>query len=121
MLKSVAQIVKAACAAVIFALVYALLFTLIIQIFCLPTSAIAPVNQVFKVLAIIFGGMLFIREDRGLVKGAALGAVSIVLTYLLFSAIAGSFSISWTFALELIIGSVAGAVTGIIAVNIKKR
>ncbi|MGN0817412.1 MAG: TIGR04086 family membrane protein [Candidatus Coproplasma sp.] len=121
MLKSAVQVAKAACAAVVFALVYALVFTLIIQLFCLPASAIAPVNQVFKVLAIVFGGLLFIREDRGLIKGVVLGIACVVLTYLLFSAIAGSFSMSWTFALELLIGAAAGAVTGIIAVNIKKR
>lgn len=121
MLKSALQIVKAACAAVIFALVYALIFTLVIQIFSLPTWIIAPVNQAFKVIALAFGGLLFIRDDMGLVKGGIFGVITIFATYLLFSAIAGSFALSWTFVPELLIGAVAGAVTGIISVNLKKR
>lgn len=121
MLKSAVQIAKAACAAVIFSLVYALLFTLVIQLFSLPSSAIAPVNQVFKVIAIAFGGLLFIREDRGLVKGAVYGVCADVLTFLLFSAISGGFSVGWIFIIELLIAAVVGAVTGIIAVNLKKQ
>lgn len=121
MFKGVVQVLKAACAAVVFTLIYALIFTLIIQLFCLPTEVIAPVNQVFKVVAVALGGTLFIREDKGFLKGAVLGVVCVLLTYLIFSAIAGCFLISWTFAIELIVGAVAGAITGIIAVNIKKQ
>ena len=120
MKKSVFRILKATCASVVFALVYALLFTFIIQLFCLPTGIIKPANQVCKILAIAFGGLIFIREDKGLISGAIFGAASVIANYLLFSLIAYSFTISPLFALELFLGIVAGAVTGIIAVNIKK-
>lgn len=120
MKKSVLQIIKASCASVIFALVYALVFALVIRLFSLPSSAIKPVNQVFKILAIAFGGLLFIREDKGLITGALFGAASVVLNYLLFGIIAGALDISAFFVIELLLGAVAGAITGIIAVNIKK-
>lgn len=120
MKKSVSQILKATCASVVFVLIYALLFTLIIQLFCLPTGVVKPTNQVFKILAITVGGLLFIREDKGLVTGAIFGAVSVIVNYLLFSLIACSFTIGPFFALELFLGVVAGGITGIIAVNIKK-
>lgn len=120
MKQNVFQVLKAACAAVVFALVYALLFTLVIQLFSLPSGAVKPTNQVFKVLSVVFGGLLFIRGEKGIVKGAVFGLVAVVLNYLLFGIIAQSFAVSWYFAVELLIGAVAGAVTGIIAVNMKK-
>lgn len=114
------QIAKATLAAVLFSLVYVLIFTLIIQLAQLSADVIKPVNQVFKIIAVIFGGMLFIRGEKGYLKGGIAGLCAVVLTYLLFSAIGGSFAVSWTFAAEILIGVAAGAVTGIIAVNVKK-
>lgn len=121
MRKDAIQICKAACAAVIFALVYALLFALVINIFGIGASAVKTVNQVFKILSIIFGGLIFLRGERGLIKGAAFGAAAYLLTYFLFCAIAGAISFGWMTIAELLIGAAAGAITGAIAVNLKKE
>lgn len=114
------QIAKATLTAILFSLVYVLIFTLIIQLARLSADVIKPVNQVFKVIAIILGGLLFIRGEKGYIKGALTGLFTVILTYLLFSIIGGSFKVSWIFAIEILIGIAAGAVTGIIAVNVKK-
>ncbi len=114
------QIAKATLAAVLFSLVYVLIFTLIIRLAQLSSGVIKPVNQIFKIIAIIIGGMLFIRGEKGYLKGAIAGLCTVILTYILFSVIGGSFSIAPTFIIEIIIGVAAGAVTGIIAVNVKK-
>jgi len=119
--ESVLQIVKATLASLIFTLVFVLIFTLIIQLCSLSGSVIKPVNQVFKILAIAFGGLLFIRGERGFIKGAVFGLVFIIASYILFGIIGGDFSLEWTFVLELLIGAFAGFVVGIIAVNIKKQ
>ena len=121
MRKSIFQIIKAAAAAIIVSLLFVLIFTLIIQLFSLPLDAVKPVNQVFKVLSIIAGGLIFIRGEKGWLKGIIYGLIAVVATYLLYGAIAGSLSISWKFAIEILIGVVCGAITGIIAVNIKKN
>lgn len=121
MLRDAVQISKAACASVVFALIYALLFALAIQLFGIPTGAVKPVNQVFKVLSIIFGGLIFLRGEHGLIKGAVFGISAYIQTYMLFCAIAGAFTFDWMTAAELLIGTVAGAVTGVIAVNLKKE
>lgn len=120
MKKSVFQVIKASCASVIFVLIYALVFALIIQLFSLPSEVIKPTNQVFKIISVAFGGLLFIREDKGLITGAVFGATSVIANHILFSILACSFSLGWTFVIELLLGAVAGAITGIIAVNIKK-
>lgn len=120
MRKNIFQIVKASAAAVIFSLVFVLIFTLIIQIFKLPMDAVKPVNQVFKIISIVAGGLIFIRGEKGLIKGAIYGLIAVIVTYLLYGLISGSLTISWKFALEILLGVVAGGISGIIAVNIKK-
>ncbi|MCI8368112.1 MAG: TIGR04086 family membrane protein [Clostridia bacterium] len=114
------QVVKATLAALIFSLVFVIIFTLIIQLASVKASVIKPVNQVFKIIAVAVGGLLFIRGEKGFLKGAIAGLASVLLSYVLFGIIGGSFAVNWTFALEIVLGSAAGIITGIIAVNVKK-
>ncbi len=115
--KAVLQVVKATCAAVIFSLLFALAFTLIIHLASLSASVIKPVNQIFKIIAIAVGGLIFIRGEKGLAKGAVYGVCAVLFTYLLFSLIGGSFAVSPVFAAEIVLGGAAGAISGVIAVN----
>ncbi len=121
MRENVFQVLKATLAAVIFCLACVLIFSLIIQLFSLPTDAVKPVNQVLKTLSIAAGGVLFIRGGRGLIKGAVYGVITVLVTYVLFSVIASSFAVTWLFALEILLGAASGAISGIIGVNIKRR
>ncbi len=121
MRKNIFQVVKASAAAVIISLLFVLVFTLIIQFCSLSVGVIKPVNQVFKILSIIAGGLIFIRGEKGWIKGAVYGLIAVIITYLLYGLIAHSISVSWKFALEILLGVVAGTVTGIIAVNIRRR
>ena len=121
MRKDIFQVVKASAAAVIVSLVFVLIFTLIIQLFSLPIGVVKPVNQVFKILSIVAGGLIFIRGEKGWLKGIIYGLIAVVATYLLYGAISHSLSVSWKFAIEILLGVVCGAITGIIAVNIKKN
>lgn len=115
------QVIKATLAATIFSLVCVLIFSFIIGLFSLSADIIKPVNQVFKIIAIALGGILFIRGGRGLIKGAVYGVCAVLVTYLLFAVISSSFAVSWLFALEIVLGAVAGAISGIIGVNIKGK
>ena len=121
MREHILQVVKATLAAIIFSLACVLAFSLFVQLFSLSSAVIKPVNQVLKTLCIAAGGILFIRGSGGLVKGAVYGAVAVLATYVLFSAMSGDFSVTGFFALEVLIGAVSGAVSGIIGVNIKGR
>lgn len=62
---NVLQVLKATLAAAIFSFLCVLIFSFIIQLFSVSTDVIKPVNQVFKILAIALGGILFIRGGRG--------------------------------------------------------
>lgn len=117
----ISDVLKSVFASVLISLAFVLIFTVIIQLFNLPSGVIRPVNQVFKVLAIVGGGLLFIKGEKGLAKGAVHGVLAVVITFLVFGAIAGSLSVGWKFFVELLIGAAAGGVTGVIAVNIKRK
>ena len=116
----VLQVVKATLATLIFSLVFVIAFTLVIQLASVKSGIIKPVNQVFKIIAIAFGGLLFIRGEKGFIKGAVAGLASVLLSYVLFAIIGGSFAVSWTCIFAKNLGIVAGIIVGIIAVNIKK-
>lgn len=115
------QVIKATLGAVVFSLAFVLVFTLIIQLASLSSAVIKPVNQIFKIIAVAVGCMLFVRGEKGFLKGGIAGLFSVVLTYVLFGLIGGSFDIKWTVVFELLLGIAAGAISGIIAVNVKKR
>lgn len=115
------QVAKSVLAAVLISLAFVLIFTVIIQLFTLPTSVIKPVNQAFKIISVIAGGLIFIRGEKGLIKGAVHGVLSVIITFLIFGAISLTLSADWKFALEILFGGVAGAVAGVIGVNIKRN
>lgn len=121
MRNNVFQVIKAACLSLAFALVYALIFTLIVHLFSLPAEAIKVVNQIFKIIGVALGAFVFVRDGKGLIKGAVAGVISTILTFAVFSIIAQSFSISWKIIIELLLGAAAGAIAGVIAVNVKSR
>lgn len=118
--ESVFQVLKAACAAVVLSFAYVLVFSLLIHLFSWEGAFIRPVNQVFKIICIAAGSLIFIRGPRGLFKGCAAGGVGIALAYLVFGLI-GGFGGTWLmFLAELALGCAAGGIAGIIAANIKK-
>lgn len=121
MRSNILQVAKAVAATLIISLLFVLLFTVIIQLFSLPASIVKPVNQVFKIIAIAVGGLIFIKGEHGLLKGLVFGVIAVILTYFLFAAIARSLSFSWKFLLEVVFGAIAGGVSGILAVNVKRK
>lgn len=117
---NVFQVIKSVLAAVLISLSFVLIFTIIIQLFSVPMNAVKPVNQVFKILAVAGGGLLFIRGEKGLVKGIIYGVIAVFITFLLFGLISLSLTFTWKFLIEILVGAVVGGISGVIAVNIKK-
>ena len=112
------QIVKAVVLAVLFCLVAVLIFSLVLNFASLSDSVIKPVNQFIKVFAILFGCFFALRGEKGWLKGLAAGILTVMLTYLVFAMVGGDFSLSWLILAELAFGAVAGALSGIVAVNV---
>jgi putative membrane protein (TIGR04086 family) len=114
------QILKGAAFALGFSLLAVIIFANILRFTPLPDKVIYPVNQTVKVVAILLGALLFVRGEKGFLKGGAIGLIFTALSYLAFSAIGGNFSLSWLIFAELALAIFAGVVGGAIAVNLRR-
>ena len=114
------NIIKGVALALAFSLLASIVLASILQTFPLPDKVIYPINQTVKVVAIMLGALVFVREEKGFLQGVAIGALFTALSYLSFSALGGDFSLSWLIFAELALALFVGAVSGAIAVNIRR-
>ncbi len=93
-----------------------LIFAFIVKWASLSESVINPVNQVIKIVAIFFGVWACLKKssEKYLYKGMLVGALFSVLSFLLFSALNGSFSIDLTFLWDLIFATAIGLISAVI-------
>ena len=114
------NIIKGVALALAFSLLASIVLASILQFSPLPDKVIYPINQTVKVVAIMLGALVFVREEKGFLQGVAIGALFTALSYLSFSALGGDFSLSWLIFAELALALFVGAVSGAIAVNIRR-
>ena len=118
--EGVFSVVKGALFSVALSLLLAIVFAVVLRAGSISDKVIYPVNQGIKVLAVALGSILFIRGERGWLKGGVIGLVFTALSYLAFSSLGGDFSFSWLIFVELAVGFFSGSLSGIIAVNLKR-
>ncbi len=115
------QIIKGAGLALAFSFLATIIFANVLRFTPVPNKVIYPVNQTVKVIAIALGTLVFVRGEKGFLKGIAIAFAFTALSYLVFSAIGGDFSLSWILFIELFIALLTGVVCGALAVNIKRH
>ena len=113
-------VIRGTFTAIITTLIGILIFAGIVKIACLNTNVIKAVNQFIKVLSVFLGCFFSLKDKGGLIKGAIIGLVCAVVTYLLFSLIGAEISFGTTFLVDLLFQTVIGAIFGIITVNVRK-
>ena len=86
----------------------------------LSDGVIYPVNQTLKVVSTALGALLFVRGEKGWLQGGGIGLLFTALAYVTFSAIGGNFSLSWLALAELALAFFAGALGGVIGVNVRR-
>ena len=114
------SIVKGTAFAVAISLLGAVVFAVILRSCALSDSIIYPVNQIMKSLALVFGVLVFVRGEKGWLKGMAIGVLFTAVSYLAFSAIGNDFSFSWLIFVEFALAILVGGISGILAVNLKR-
>lgn len=111
----VLKILLSALIAVIASLVLILIFALLIKWFEWGDNIIAPVNIGIKILSIAIGVLVATRNSgKALAKGAIIGGVYVVFSYVVFSTLLGSFNLSIGNLWDLVFGTVVGGIVGII-------
>ncbi len=116
------EIVKANIIALIFALLAVLLSALMVKLFNIGDGAIPIINQVIKTLAVFVGCIFSLKKPHnGWLRGAICGFIFAWLSYVVFSLLDGCFTVGLNMLNDCVLGTAAGLITGIIAVNIRKH
>ena len=115
-------ILKGVFTSICVSLVAILLFAFILRFTSVSDSIISPVNQVIKVVVIFLGVFFGLRKvkENGIINGALIGFFFIILAFLVFSLLDGTFLFNRTLLNDIIFGTIIGAICGIICVNLKK-
>jgi putative membrane protein (TIGR04086 family) len=101
--------------------VLVILFAVIIKIFSIPTEYICIGNQIIKGIAVFLSALLSFRlPSKGFIRGIIHGVIYVLITYVVFSALSGSFSLGLSLLNDVTLGSITGLLSGIFAVNVRK-
>lgn len=114
----VKQVLTATIVALLITVLLTLIFSVVAYIFKISGSPVKITLQILKCLALFSSIMVFLRGRQGIVKGAIAGLLLTLLQSLVIAIFGGGFS-SGLFS-EILLLTIAGAVSGIIAVNINK-
>ncbi len=119
---NVSGVVRGLLVSISISLVAILIFAIFLKFVGLSDIVIKIINQVIKVLSILFGVKVTLKRDKskGLIKGVVLGVLYTITSYLVFSILIASFSFGLSFLYDLIFSSVVGLICGVIFVNTKR-
>ena len=81
---------------------------------------VRPVNQTIKVFSVALGAFFCVRGEKGWLQGISIGALFTALSFLTFSALGGTFALTWLIFAELALAALTGTVFGALAVNIQR-
>ena len=116
-------VLKGALNALIVSLLSILLFAFIIKLTSISDGLIKPINQVIKVLSILFGCLIAFKKDgeKTLLKGAVIGIAYTILAYVLFSALNGKFEFSVSLVYDVLFSAAIGIICAIISNIFRKK
>lgn len=97
--------------------------TLLVIYAGLRTAHLTAINQAVKLVSILAGTLLAvgIGGEKGLLTGALVGMLYMLLGYGFYSLIDGSEPTAKVLAMEIAAGALVGAVTGVVLANLRGR
>lgn len=108
--------------ALIISLILVVVAAFAIKLFNIPDNAIMIINQIIKGLSILISGLICLKlPSNGWLRGFIVGLVYILLAFVVFSLLSGEFTFGLSLLNDAALGGVSGLISGIIAVNIRKR
>lgn len=115
------ECIKAALLSAAFCLFAEAIFAVIIRSATPSKTAITAVNWTIGCLGIFVFSLLFIRKERSFFKGLAAGALSAIITMLLFAAIGGGFYLDVLFLPELVLYALCGGLGALSGAKLRKE
>ncbi len=113
-------VIKGVLTALVLSVLFAIFFAVLLRVAPVPTKWVYPINQTAKVLAAFLGALCFIRGEKGWIKGLVVGVLFFALSYVAFSAIGGTFSLSALALAELVFTTLGGVIGGVLGVNLRR-
>lgn len=118
--QSIFNILKSVLFSLIVSVVLILILAVVVKYTEINDKTITAINQVIKVVALAVGILLGLKKQKGgLIVGAIIGLLFTVLSFAIFSLISGSANFDKITVYDFLIGIGVGAVSGILAVNLK--
>lgn len=119
----VKRVIKGVMIAAVITIAAMLLLTGWVVLRGMDDKAIRLVNQGIKVLSILAGVFLSVRRggEKGLITGALVGMLYILIGYGLYSAIDGTHADAKVMAVEEMAGALVGASAGVVLANMKAK
>ena len=113
------KIIKGIAFSFIITLVCIFVFSIILTYTNISESVIPVVIIVLSIISILIGTILSMRRisKNGMINGATIGGIYVILLYLISSVLNTDFSMNVYTIVMIIGGIVAGVIGGIIAVN----
>lgn len=118
--QSIFNILKSVLFSLIVSVVLILILAVVAKYTEINDKTITAINQVIKVVALAVGILLGLKKQKGgLIIGAIVGLLFTVLSFAIFSLISGSANFDKITVFDFLIGIGVGAISGILAVNLK--
>jgi len=119
---TVFDIIRGVLLSAVISLIGVLMLALIVKLTSAGSDVILPVNQVLKILSVLLGCLFGIKEkEKGALKGGVIGLCYSLLSIFIFLILNKTLSGSSINYIDIVADTAAGCLSGIIAVNFRKK
>ncbi len=113
--------VKSLFVALIITFACIIIFAFVIKWANLSDDLIGPVNLCIKAISVFFGALVLAKGSaKGLFNGILFALVYTLISFVIFSLLAGGFVLGLGLVSDFAFNAIAGAIGGAVGVNIKK-
>lgn len=119
---SIVNIIKGSIISILFSIIALIIFSIILTNTELTENIINPIIMAITALSILIGSIISISkiEKKGIINGAFVGLIYILVMYLISSIVNSNFSFNLNSIILIILAIIAGMIGGIVGVNMKK-
>ena len=118
----VLDVAKGTIFSLVISMVLIIIFAIIIRFANVSDFLIIPINQGIKIISILIGCIIALKgSNKGFIKGLLIGGLYAILAYFIFSLLSNTLTIGLTSITDLLFGMIIGGISGLIAVNIKRK
>lgn len=110
------QMIKSSVIGVVVSILLVLLLAFVLKFIEIPDRVITIIDEVIKIVSIFVAVISLVKKSpyKILFKGFLVGALYSVLTFVVFSALGGSYVVSIATIIDVVLGGVVGAIVAIL-------